>query len=57
VPPEDVDALASALVDVLGDPTKARAMGEKARRRAVERNPLEEYEAGIARLAAWVSSP
>lgn len=56
VPPEDVDALTSALVDVLGDPAKAQAMGEEARRRAVERNPLAEYEDGIARLAAWISS-
>ncbi len=54
VPAEDVLALTDALVEVLGNPTLARAMGQAARRRADDRQPAAEYEAGIARLAAWV---
>lgn len=54
VPADDVLALADALVDVLSDLPAARRMGEEARRRAEGRAPLAEYEAGIARLAAWI---
>jgi len=56
VPPEDVTALADALVEVLQDREMARAMGQEARRRAVERAPHTEYEEGIARLAGWIST-
>jgi glycosyltransferase involved in cell wall biosynthesis len=56
VPPEDPVALAEALIGVLSDPTSKRAMGDEARRRAVERSPMQEYEAGIARLASWISA-
>jgi len=51
---EDVEGLAAALVDVLGDPGRAAAMGAAARDRILERDPLAEYEAGMARLADWV---
>jgi glycosyltransferase involved in cell wall biosynthesis len=51
---EDVDGLAAALVDVLGDRERAAAMGDAARRRILERDPLAEYEAGMARLAGWI---
>ncbi len=51
---EDVLALTDALVEVLGNATLARAMGQAARERADRRQPAAEYEAGIARLAAWV---
>ncbi|MEA2828911.1 MAG: L-malate glycosyltransferase [Actinomycetota bacterium] len=54
VPAEDVLGLAEALVEVLADPGLARTMGSAARARAEQRRPAAEYEAGIARLAAWV---
>src|SRR5207253_11521903 len=56
VPTEDVLALAEALIDVLADRDRAAAMGRVARRRAEARQPVAEYEAGIARLAAWTAS-
>jgi glycosyltransferase involved in cell wall biosynthesis len=56
VPPEDALALADALVAVLGDPATARAMGREAGRRAWARDPLNEYELGIARLADWMTA-
>lgn len=37
VPPEDPQALAAALLTLLRDPARARAMGEAGRRRALER--------------------
>ena len=55
VPPEDADALADALVELLEDPPRARAMGKEAGRRARARDPFEEYEQGIARLAEWMT--
>ena len=54
VPAEDVLALAEALVEVLADRAGAERMGRAARLRAEARHPAAEYEAGIARLAAWV---
>ena len=54
---EDARGLADALVDVLSDPERARAMGVESRRRALERDPLREYESGIVRLATWISAP
>ena len=51
---EDPTALAEALVDVLSDRTRAEAMGTESRRRAVARDPLREYEAGIERMADWI---
>jgi glycosyltransferase involved in cell wall biosynthesis len=56
VPPEDATALADALTTVLGDPATARAMGLEAGRRARARDPLTEYELGIARLADWMTT-
>lgn len=41
VPPGDEAALARALAELVGDPARARAMGEAGRRRLEERFPLE----------------
>jgi glycosyltransferase involved in cell wall biosynthesis len=54
VPSEDADALAAALIDVLSDPARAKRMGDESLRRALERDPLAEYTAGIERFAAWI---
>jgi glycosyltransferase involved in cell wall biosynthesis len=56
VPPEDAPALADALTTMLEDADGARAMGREAGRRIRARNPLDEYERGIARLADWISA-
>jgi glycosyltransferase involved in cell wall biosynthesis len=56
VQPEDVHGLAQALTEVLTHPDRARAMGAEGRRRAEDRDPLREYEAGIARLADWIAN-
>src|SRR5205085_1347700 len=55
VPAEDVGALTRALLDVLGDLPAAAAMGAAARARAEARQPTQEYEAGIGRLAGWAA--
>jgi glycosyltransferase involved in cell wall biosynthesis len=55
VPPEDASALADALTGVLEDLASARAMGREAGLRARARDPLAEYERGIARLADWMT--
>jgi len=54
---DDPVALAERLVQVLSDRDAAVAMGNEGRRTAQRRSPVEEYEAGIARLAAWIGSP
>jgi glycosyltransferase involved in cell wall biosynthesis len=54
VAPEDPSALAEALVELLSDRTRAQTMGTDSRRRAVARDPLREYEGGIARMAEWI---
>jgi glycosyltransferase involved in cell wall biosynthesis len=56
VEPEDVPGLAKALTEVLTHPDRAREMGAEGRRRAEARDPLREYEAGIARLANWIAN-
>ena len=56
VAPESPSALADAIIELLTDPERARDMGDEARRRAIERDPIAEYEAGIERLAAWIGS-
>jgi glycosyltransferase involved in cell wall biosynthesis len=56
VPSDDRSALADALVDVLADRRRAEAMGRESRRRAIERDPLGEYEAGIKRLSQWIAT-
>jgi glycosyltransferase involved in cell wall biosynthesis len=57
VEPQDAPALARAIVELLGDPELTSRMGEEARRRALARDPLCEYESGIARLATWIDTP
>ena len=37
IPPDDVDSLAGALKDLLGDPARRREMGERAREIALRR--------------------
>ena len=54
VRPEDPEQLAAAIVELLRDPHKLMEMGKEGRRRALERDPLAEFESGISRLAAWV---
>jgi glycosyltransferase involved in cell wall biosynthesis len=54
VPPEDALALADAIVRAFEDPAATAAMGVRARATAESRDPDETFEAGFARLAAWV---
>jgi len=56
VPPEDHQALADALTRVLADARFAELMGTEGRRRALQRNPIAEFERGISRLAAWAGA-
>jgi glycosyltransferase involved in cell wall biosynthesis len=55
VPPEEPSKLAEALVELLEDPISALVMGREAGRRARDRDPLAEYELGMARLAEWIT--
>jgi len=55
VPPDRPAALARALVEILANPSRAARMGVEARQRTVARDPAGEFEAGVARLAAWVA--
>jgi glycosyltransferase involved in cell wall biosynthesis len=55
VPPDDPERLADALLQVLADRDRADAMGAEGRRRALRRDPVAEYDAGTARLAAWIA--
>jgi glycosyltransferase involved in cell wall biosynthesis len=57
VDPDDATALADALVDVLGDRRGAARMGESGRHEATARDPLREYEDGMARMATWIRGP
>ena len=52
---EDAEGLAKALIDVLGDRDEATRMGAESRRRVQARDPLREYEAGMERMAAWIT--
>lgn len=54
VPPEDPEQLASAIIGLLQDGDELVQMGKEGRRRVLERDPMVEFENGIARLAAWV---
>jgi glycosyltransferase involved in cell wall biosynthesis len=54
VSPEDPEQLASAIVQLFQNPDELVEMGREGRRRALERDPLREYESGISRLAAWI---
>lgn len=55
VPPGHSPALADALIEVLSDASRARAMGEEGRLRFQAMDPAGEFEAGVERLAAWAS--
>ncbi len=55
VPPEDAGALADALVELLGRPAAARAMGKKPVDEPGHEIRCAEYEQGIARLAEWMA--
>jgi glycosyltransferase involved in cell wall biosynthesis len=50
VPPRDVPALGRALVDLLVDPVRARAMGQAARARALERFDVRRQARATARV-------
>lgn len=54
VPPDDPPRLADAVVQLLSEAEWAAEMGREARRRALKRDPAGEYDAGVARLAAWI---
>jgi glycosyltransferase involved in cell wall biosynthesis len=56
VPPDDPEQLASALVLILEDADRRQSMGEEGRRDILKRDPIQEYEDGIARLAAWIGN-
>lgn len=56
VPPDEPGALAEALVSALSSADETYAMGTEARRQVDANDPLGEYEAGIARLADWITS-
>jgi len=56
VPPDDPQQLASALVLILKDADLRQSMGEEGRREVLKRDPIREYESGMARLAAWVEN-
>ncbi len=49
VPDLDLDGMAARIVELLRDPAQARALGETARRLALERYPTDRY------LESWVS--
>jgi glycosyltransferase involved in cell wall biosynthesis len=53
VPPESPVALGGTLARLLSDRQLAEPLGAEARVRILERDPLAEYESGVARLAAW----
>lgn len=56
VPPSDPDALAAALAELLGDPERARAMGEAGRARVLEGFTAERMVAGYVELFASLAS-
>jgi glycosyltransferase involved in cell wall biosynthesis len=54
VPPEDPDALAKALIDVLsGDARVRAAFTDRTRATVEDRDRQREFEAGIERLSRW----
>jgi glycosyltransferase involved in cell wall biosynthesis len=53
--PEDVQALEAAMLDLLNDGERLRRAGSAGRRWVELRNPISEYEAGVARLAEWLA--
>jgi glycosyltransferase involved in cell wall biosynthesis len=55
VEPDDPCDLARALSEVLADRSEAERMGADGRQRAERRDPAQEYESGIERLARWVA--
>ncbi|MGE5691139.1 MAG: glycosyltransferase [Pseudomonadota bacterium] len=65
VPPDDVEALAAALVRVASDPAATRAMGDAGRRRALEAFPVAApadrldaiYRAALARKSLSSAAP
>jgi glycosyltransferase involved in cell wall biosynthesis len=54
VPSEHPDALAEALLSLLPDRTRQAAMGAAGRAGVEARDPQAEFEAGVARLAAYL---
>jgi glycosyltransferase involved in cell wall biosynthesis len=56
VPPGDPGALGQAIVRLLEDPDRLVTMGNAGRRRVVALDPAGSFDAGIARLSAWISA-
>ena len=54
VEPGDARSLGEALIATIRDRRVARAMGDESRRRAIARDPLNDYESGIQRTADWI---
>jgi glycosyltransferase involved in cell wall biosynthesis len=57
VAPEDVDALAGAVLRLLEDPSTSAEMGRRGRELAASIDPAGGFEAGIERLARWIAEP
>jgi glycosyltransferase involved in cell wall biosynthesis len=51
IPPDDVDALAEALLALVGDPARRQALGTAGRRRAQEL--LSDHAVASRTLGAW----
>jgi glycosyltransferase involved in cell wall biosynthesis len=54
VPPQDPDALAGALLDLLDDPQKALQMGRLGRTRLEDHYRIERYVGDWERLLLWI---
>jgi len=54
VPPGDVERLAAAIADLLQNPAKARALGEKARARCLERFSMSKIAEILKEVVARV---
>jgi glycosyltransferase involved in cell wall biosynthesis len=56
VDPDDPEALANALIGLLGNPSLCARMGRRARQAALARDATLDFAAGMRRLAAWVDT-
>lgn len=53
---EDEAAIAVAVADLLAEPARMEAMGNRARAKLLARDPLAEYERHVAEFASWIES-
>ncbi|MFP5318572.1 MAG: glycosyltransferase family 4 protein [Acidimicrobiia bacterium] len=56
VPPDDPAALATAVAGLLADHDRMRTMGDNARARLLERDPVGAYHRHVADLARWIEA-